>query len=58
MRIGFYLRGNGKVWADKFSVEEVGPEVPETHPPIPNMDRGSDDGRSNRAVGLLSGFGN
>ena len=57
LRIGFYLRGNGEVWADKFNLEEVGPEVPETHRPITNMDRGSDDGRTNRAVNALSGFG-
>jgi hypothetical protein len=57
LRIGFYLRGAGEVWADKFSLEEVGRDVPETHRPVANMDRGSDDGRSNRAINSLGGFG-
>ena len=57
LRIGFYLRGRGEVWADQFSLEEVGRDVPETHRPIANMDRGSDDGRSNRAINSLGGFG-
>jgi len=57
LRIGFYLRGTGEVWADQFNLEEVGRDVQETRRPIANMDRGSDDGRSNRAVNSLRGFG-